>query len=133
MERPYDTGCIVYNDADSATPQSKADCLDRCITKMYVKNCLCYPKHIFMRKDLADSFAYYNNTEYWLCNKSDSKHSPCYELEKNQVCRPQCRPDCISSYYQFDISAADKPTQMELDEAPDSKLSIIECQSESLS
>jgi len=112
MKPPYQTKCKEYDFYDKTTPQSKQDCVDRCLKKMFVEGCQCNPGHLFNRKDLSVGLI-----PMPLCNASNDAHLECYQNAISINCNDQCPDDCMSAYYTFVLFVGDSPTQPQIDEA----------------
>jgi hypothetical protein len=108
---PYMTGCEQYQVFNPSAPQSRVDCVDRCIKEIYYHSCSCYPLHVVVRHDIVI------NHNLSMCNNSDSRINDCKQKEVSSRCIEKCKLDCEEVAYDFDTEEDVYPTESELNEA----------------
>jgi hypothetical protein len=108
---PYTTGCEQYQVFNPSVPQSRVDCVDRCIKEIYYNSCSCYPLHVVVRHDIVI------NHNLSMCNNSDSRINHCKQKEVSSRCIEKCKLDCEEVAYDFDTEEDVYPTESELHEA----------------
>lgn len=88
--------CITYQNKDPNKPQSRADCVDKCIISVWRRLSNCTPSHISVRKDVN----YYMND--YLCTSEHTIKQSISGKMKN-ACYKSCLPDCIDEEYNFEV------------------------------
>ncbi|CAG2103985.1 unnamed protein product [Medioppia subpectinata] len=105
---PYETMCTIYQTNDPNKPQSRADCVDKCIVSVWSHLCNCTPNHISVRRDV-------HHMKDYMCGRDESVNNS-IAGEMRNACYDQCLPDCVDEEYDFDVeetshTSASSPAQ----------------------
>ena len=105
---PYETQCTNYQIEDPNQPQSRADCVDKCIVKIWKTLCNCTPSHINIRKEVGH--------DGYLCSIDQTvNHSVAGEMKS--ACYDECLPDCIDEEYNFEVEETVNPSENDIKRA----------------
>jgi len=98
----YSTNCRNYNISNIHEEQSRSDCIDRCILKLFREKCgkYFYPTELLLRKEYIQMYS----PEKLFYDKNLTE---CYNMffakKVQSKCVANCRPDCHNQFIDFQI------------------------------